>query len=120
MTFKDHFKVSDHMPITDESPDRKRVWVNFIPNIDFGHLLTMIAFAGGMVGIYNNMDKRLTIVEEQNKQLISAMTDGRQVTRDTINSVQSDVRQIKEGLIQMQSDMRLTVYKLEQARPQGK
>lgn len=118
MSFKDHFKLSDMTPLegTKQIDPSKRVWVNFLPNIDFGHLLTMIGFTAALVVQWNAMDKRITIIEEQLKVVSSQYAEARADNRGTLNEVRGDVKNVKESLGEIKSTLALTQYRLENPR----
>lgn len=121
MSLREHFKMSDQASLEVPTDSRgRKVWVNFLPNIDFGHLLTMVGFAAGMALQWNAFDRRLTIAEEQLKQVSGQLTESRSNNRETLNEVKSDVKGIKEAVTQVQQSMALTAYKLEQQIPRSK
>lgn len=103
------------MPLDAErqSDPTKRVWVNFLPNIDFGHLLTMIGFTGALIVQWNAMDKRITIIEEQLKVVSAQYQDARADNKGTLNEVRIDVKQVKESLTSIQSALAIAQYKLD-------
>lgn len=86
-----HFKVTDTMPI-EPTPDAKKVWFNFVPNVDLGHILTMFAFSIGFATQWNIQDKRITVAEQKLIQVESQLTE-----------FKSDVKDIKTSLAQIQS-----------------
>lgn len=97
----------------------KKVWVNFLPNVDLGHLLTMIGFAGAMVIQWQAFDRRLTIVEEQNKMQDIALTAYRTDTREGSQEIKSDIKDIKASVGQIQQAMALAQYQLNQRQNNG-
>lgn len=115
MSFKDHFQISDLMTIPDQNQHdpNKKVWVNFLPNIDFGHLLTMIGFTGALLVQWNAMDKRITIIEEQLKVVSAQYAEARSDNKGTLNEVRTDVKMVKDSLNDIKSAMAITQYRLE-------
>lgn len=91
MSFKDHFQVSDTMPLESEQQPNKKVWVNFLPNIDLGHLLTMIGFGVAFAAQWNIQDRRITTIEAQQKHAEVAQAD-----------VKSDIKEIKAVVLNIQ------------------
>jgi hypothetical protein len=121
MSFSDHFKVSDIMPLENTSTERgKKIWLNLLPNVDLGHLLTMIGFTAALVVQWNSMDRRITIIEEQQKVLMAQYTESKSDQKATLNEVRGDVKAVKEALGDIKSVMALTQYRLEQSQTKGK
>lgn len=99
----DHFKVSDMVPLganMEPSPHSK-VWVNFLPNISLGNILTIVSFAGLVIAGWNAFDKRLSIVEE--RQNNSAIAN---------SEVKSDVRDIKSTLQKIDNAISVQQFQL--------
>jgi hypothetical protein len=88
----DHFKITDTMPL--ETPAAKKVWVNFVPNIDLGHLIAMLTFLGGLALQWQVMDRRITIIEQ--KQL---------VTSEQSAETRSDLKEIKSVINKIGTDL---------------
>lgn len=85
----EHFKITDTMPLS--TPSAKKVWVNFLPNIDLGHLLTMIGFGVAFFAQWNVMDQRITRAEMENQQ-----------QNAVINEVKGDIKEIKTVVLNIQ------------------
>ena len=112
MAIKAHFELTDNMPLEPLQPGKKSPVLRILNTIDFGHLLTMATFIAAMAVSWNAFDRRLTIVEEQNKQLIVQLIEQRQGSRDNIVEVKADVKTIKEAVGQMQIQMAVTESRL--------
>ncbi len=91
MSFKDHFQVSDNMPLPADPQQQKKVWVNFLPNIDLGHMLTMIGFGVAFFAQWNMMDQRITKAEMVNQQ-----------QEAVISEVKGDIKEIKAVVLNIQ------------------
>lgn len=94
MAMKDHFKVSDMQSLEETMESRsqsKKVWVNFLPNIDLGHMLTMISFAVAMATTYNIQTTRITILEQNlNSQ------------KEQVAEIKAYVKEINAQILQVQ------------------
>lgn len=114
MSFQDHFKVSDVMPLESEKAERgKKIWLNLLPNIDLGHMLTMIGFAAALTVQWNSMDRRITIIEEQQKVLMAQYGESKSDQKMTLAEVRGDVKQVKDALTEIKNFMAITQYRLE-------
>ena len=79
----DRFKITDTGDLHDGST-RKKVWVNFKPDIDLGHLIATASFLGGLFLYAQSFDRRVTIIEQ--KQEVSA---------SQISEIKADIKEIK-------------------------
>lgn len=114
MTFKDHFEVSNRTPLIEET---KGKWVRLLPNIDLGHLLTMGGFAIALTVQWGAMDKRITIVEEQQKAITATLLDNRSIYNADSKERTADVKEIKELITQLRTTVAVTNYKIDQQSP---
>lgn len=85
-----HFQVTDNQQLPGQTPVKK-VWVNFLPNIDLGHVITMISFLAAIGAQWNIMDRKITIVEQR-----SAQQDAQVV------EIKADLKEIKGAMLQIQ------------------
>lgn len=88
------FQVTDTTTMPLEShPEQqsKKVWVNFLPNIDLGHMLTMIGFGIAFAAQWNIQDRRITIAETAVQQQKVEITD-----------IKGDLKEIKAVVINIQ------------------
>lgn len=92
-----HFKVTDTVPR--KTPDGRKVWVNFIPNIDLGHLLTMVGFAAAMATTWNIQDRRITVIEQR-----------QEASQKQLEDVRADLKEIKATLAQVQQILAVQAY----------
>lgn len=92
-----HLAVTDTLPR--KTPEGRKVWVNFIPNIDLGHILTMIGFAAATVTIWNVQDRRITVVEQK-----------QEATQQQIQDMRADLKEIKTTLNQVQQAIAVQSY----------
>lgn len=90
-----HFQITDTMSLPNASQqvsdNQKKVWVNFLPNIDLGHMLTMIGFGIAFAAQWNIQDRRITVAEtavEQQKQQIT--------------EIKGDLKEIKAVVLNIQ------------------
>ncbi len=88
-----HFRVTDTMPL-EPSPDAKKVWFNFVPNVDLGHLLTMFAFSIGFATQWNIQDKRITVAEQKLLQVEAQVSE-----------FKGDMKEIKRSLAQIEATL---------------
>lgn len=87
-----HFQVTDNASLmTQDGTPNKKVWINFLPNIDLGHLLTMVGFAVAMFVQWNIMDQRVTRAEMQNSQQDQSLKD-----------IKDDIKEIKAVVLNIQ------------------
>jgi hypothetical protein len=120
MPFRDHFTVSNMMPLDDSNSrsetSGRRVWLNFLPNIDLGHLLTMIGFAAALTVQWNAMDKRITIIEQQQQQINAQYSESKADQKQTLQEVRSDIRTVKDTLQTISQTMAVAQYQLSQQK----
>lgn len=79
--------------------------INFIPNIDLGHLLAMLTFLGGLFLQWNVMDRRLTIAEEQLKQVNGQNQELKSANRENYLELKVDVKEIKQTIGSVQQTL---------------
>lgn len=89
----DHFKVTDSAEL-EPMQRSKKLWVNFKPDIDLGHLIAMLTFLGGLALQWQAMDRRVTIVEQ--KQAVTA-----EQTAET----KTDIKEIKAVVNKIGTDL---------------
>lgn len=99
-----------HLTVTDtvtpkRNTDGRKVWVNFIPNIDLGHLLTMVGFAAAMATTWNIQDRRITITEQK-------LTAAEQQTAE----MRLDIKEMKRTLEQVQQTLAVAAYITSQGK----
>jgi hypothetical protein len=70
-----------------QSPATKKVWVNFKPDIDLGHVIAACTFLGGLFLYAQGFDRRLTIIEQ--KEEANAAQAG---------EMKSDLKEIKKAV----------------------
>jgi Tfp pilus assembly protein PilN len=92
-----HITVTDTVPR--KTPEGRKVWVNFIPNIDLGHMLTMVSFAAGLAAMWNIQDRRITVVEQK---AVSVEQQSQEL--------KTDVKEIKAALVQIQTTLAVQTY----------
>lgn len=92
-----HFNVIDTLP--KKTPDARKVWINFVPNVDLGHILTMIGFASALAVTWNIQDRRITLAEQK---LLQA--------EQTNAELKIDVKEIKSTLTQIQTTLAVQSY----------
>lgn len=100
MAIRDHFMVSDVAPLEARGRDpNKKVWVNWLPNIDLGHVLTMATFVGALIVNWNIMDRRITVIEQKlaNSEVQTA-------------EFKSDVKEIKASLGDIKSTLAVQTF----------
>ena len=89
----EHFQVTDSAAL--ESGQRtKKLWVNFKPDIDLGHLIAMLTFLGGLFLQWQAMDRRVTIVEQK-----------QQVAAEQTQETKSDIKEIKAVVNKIGTDL---------------
>lgn len=76
----EHFKVSDTMPLA--TPEARKVWVNFVPNVDLGHILTMVSFASALAVTWNLQDRRITVAEQKQAASEAQLAEVKSVVKD--------------------------------------
>lgn len=87
-----HFKVTDSQDL--EPGTSKKVWVNFKPDIDLGHLIAMATFIGGLFLQWSIMDQRVTRVEERQKS-----------SEVTTTETKTDIKEIKAVVNKIGTDL---------------
>lgn len=70
-----------------QSSPRKRVWVNFKPDIDLGHVIAACTFLGGLFLYAQGFDRRLTIIEQKGEANSAQATE-----------MKSDIKEIKKAV----------------------
>ncbi len=86
-------------------PGEKKPMINFIPNIDLGHLIAMVTFLGGLFLQWNVMDRRLTVAEEQLKQQSTQNTELKAANRENYLELKVDVKEIKQTIGSVQQSL---------------
>lgn len=94
------------MPLEEDSRSKK-LWVNFKPDIDMGHMLAMLTFLGGLFMQYNSFDKRVTIIEQKQAQ-----------TESQGQEVKIDIKDIKKSVGEISTQLAVQNYITKQ--PPGK
>lgn len=89
----DHFKVTDSQMLEPDSRSKK-VWVNFKPDIDLGHLIAMATFIGGLFLQWQAMDRRVTIIEQKQS-----------VTTEQTAETKNDIKEIKVVVNKIGTDL---------------
>lgn len=105
----EHFKVSDQVPLganMEPSPHSK-VWINYLPNISLGNILSIVSFCGLIVAGWNAFDKRLSIVEERQS-----------VATQQITEVRKDSSDIKAALQKIDNQLEVQKFQLNQINVQ--
>lgn len=81
-----HFQIDPG----DGEPGRKRVWVNFKPDIDLGHVVATVSFLGALFTYAQNFDRRMTILEQK------------QITSDAQSAeTKADIKEIKKTVTEI-------------------
>lgn len=83
----------------------KRMGINFIPNIDLGHLIAMLTFLGGLFLQWNIMDRRLTVAEQQLVQVAGQNTELKAQNRENYLELKVDVKEIKQTVGSVQQTL---------------
>lgn len=83
----------------------KHMGIKFVPNIDLGHLIAMVTFIGGLFLQWNVMDRRLTVAEEQLKQVASQNTELKSANRENYLELKVDVKEIKQTVGSVQQTL---------------
>lgn len=91
--------------MTDEQTPHKKPYINFVPNIDLGHLIAMLTFLGGLFLQWNVMDRRLTVAEEQLKQATAQSTELKAQNRENYLELKVDVKEIKQTIGSVQQTL---------------
>lgn len=89
----EHFKVTDSALLDPESK-QKKIWVNFKPDIDLGHLIAAITFLGGLALQWQAVDRRITILEQ--RQAITAEQNAE--TRSDLKEIKATINKIGTDL----------------------
>lgn len=89
----------------EQSTPRKHMGINFIPNIDLGHLIAMLTFVAGLVLQWNIMDRRLTIAEQQLLVVSSQNTELKAQNRENYLELKVDVKEIKQTVGSVQQTL---------------
>lgn len=63
----EHFQVTDSA-LLDPNAKQKKLWVNFKPDVDLGHLIATASFLGGLFIYAQGFDRRVTIIEQKQAQ----------------------------------------------------
>lgn len=97
----------------------KRMGINFIPNIDLGHLIAMLTFLGGLFLQWNIMDRRLTVAEEQLKVAVAQQQELKAANRDNYLELKVDVKEIKQTVSSVQQTLAIINATNQQSNQQN-
>lgn len=87
--------------------------VHFNKTIDLGHILSMLGFLVGVMVAWNQLDKRVTVLEEQRK-----VQESRDLNQD--GQVRDRFSEIKESLIEIKGNVKALSEKLEASGKRGR
>lgn len=88
----EHFQVTDSALL--EPNSRKKLWVNFKPDIDLGHLIAAFTFLGGLGLQWQAVDRRITILEQ--RQTVTAEQNAE--TRADLKEIKATINTIGKDL----------------------
>jgi len=72
----------------------KRVWINFKPDVDLGHLIAMCSFLGGLFVYAQSFDRRMTIIEQK-----------QEVNTNATAETKADIKEIKNAVNKIGTDL---------------
>lgn len=91
--------------MVEESHEHRRPGINFIPNIDLGHVISMATIVGGLFLQWTVMDRRITVAEEQLKQAQHQNAELKAASRDNYLELKVDVKEIKQTVSSVQQTL---------------
>lgn len=80
--------------------------VQFIPKIDLGHVLTIVAMSGALVTVYSSFDKRLAIAEEANKTGQIRATEKETQWKESLLDLKIDVKELQRSINEINRNIR--------------
>lgn len=87
------------------SPSSK-VWINYLPNVSLGNILSILSFCGLIIAGWNAFDKRLSLVEERQS-----------VATQQITEVRKDSAEIKATLQKIDNQLQVQQFQLNTLQP---
>ena len=72
--------------------------VKFDPTISLGHVLTFVSLILAGFGVYNGMDKRVTVLEEQRRVTEERVSERERFWKESVLEIKTDVKEVQRSL----------------------
>lgn len=100
------------MPL-EHSREHSRKRFHFDPTINLGHILTFAGFMVAGIGLYGNLDKRMTINEVQNTVAADRTNDQDKRIKESLQELKSDIKDVQRAV----NDINRTLVITEKKKP---
>lgn len=80
------------------TPPTEHHRVKFDPTISLGHILTFASLLIAGFGVYNGMDKRITVLEEQRRADTERSTETDRRLKDTLGEMRNDFKDLQRSI----------------------
>ncbi|MBE2262243.1 MAG: hypothetical protein IAE92_05850 [Burkholderiaceae bacterium] len=80
-----------------KTPER-HARLRYDPTISLGHILTFVTLIVAGFGVYNTMDKRITVLEEQRRLGDERIAERERFMRDSVNEMRADVKDVQRSI----------------------
>ena len=84
------------MSAQDDQPPRRKV--NFDPTINLGHILTVIVMLMSGFAAYNNLDKRVSGLEQLATQIAVRSVEKDQALKENLSDMRGDVKELRHSI----------------------
>lgn len=87
-----------HAPQSGQNVMQPEHRIKFDPTISLGHVLTFVSLILAGFGVYNGMDKRVTVLEEQRRVTEERVNERERFWKESVMEIKTDVKEVQRSL----------------------
>lgn len=81
-----------------EKRERQDKRVHFDPTISLGHVLSFVTLVAAGFGTYNNIDKRIAVLEEQRRVQAERMAEIERRNAELLSEMRRDIKDVQVSI----------------------